>query len=51
MPSTNYQVFYNVQGNGVAVTPSTVNKTVNGFTVNISAGLAMTLGWLAIEDR
>lgn len=51
MPSANYQVFTNVQGNGVAVTVSVTNKTASGFTVNISAGLAMTLGWLAIEDR
>ena len=49
MPSATYRVMLQLEG-GTAVTLWPTAKTVNGFTVNLSLGVAGTIAYIAVED-
>lgn len=49
MVSTNYEVFVQPQSN-VSATFWASDKTVNGFTINLSAGIVSTISWMAVSN-
>lgn len=49
MPSTGYHLFFQPQGN-MSVSMWATSLTVNGFTLNVSAGVAGTISYVAIEN-
>lgn len=49
MPSANYRVFFNVEGNLATVLWPTA-KATTGFTLNLSVGVAGSISWMAVED-
>ena len=49
MPSANYRVFLQTEGNLATVLWPT-SKATTGFTLNLSVGVAGSIAWLALED-
>lgn len=48
MPDTLYEIYWATPA--LAVNISITSKTVNGFTINLGVGLAMTMTWVAVEN-
>ena len=49
MPSANYRVFAQVEGN-LAVVLWPTSKLTTGFTLNMSVGVAGSVSYMVIED-
>ena len=49
MPTANYRVFLQVEGNLAVVLWATA-KTTAGFTVNLSLGVAGSISWVTVDD-
>lgn len=49
MPSAGYRIAFE-RGSSVATVMSPSDKTVSGFTLNVSVGVTETVGYIAVED-